>query len=164
MLSVVADAGAGFVAMHRRGEPATMQQDPWYGDVVADVTHFLAERLDAARTAGIHEDALMADPGIGFGKTMDHNLALLASLPELIAGVGVPVLVGTSRKSFLGRLVDVEEPAARDDATLATVVWALDRGASMVRVHDVRGAVQVAAVLGALARATVARREVVESR
>lgn len=164
MLSVVADAGAGFVAMHRRGDPATMQQDPWYGDVVADVTHFLAERLDAARTAGIHEDALMADPGIGFGKTMDHNLALLASLPELIAGVGVPVLVGTSRKSFLGRLVDVEEPAARDDATLATVVWALDRGASMVRVHDVRGAVQVATVLGALARATVARREVVESR
>lgn len=164
MLSMVADAGVGYVAMHRRGQPATMQRDPQYTDVVADVVEYLARRLDAARAAGIAEDALMADPGIGFGKTIDHNLALLASLPELIAGVGVPVLVGTSRKSFLGRLVDVDEPAARDDATLATVVWALERGASMVRVHDVRGAVQVAVVLGALARATVARREVVESR
>ena len=164
MLSTVADAGVGYVAMHRRGQPDTMQRDPQYTDVVADVIEYLAQRLVAARTAGIAEDALMADPGIGFGKTIDHNLALLASLPELIAGVGVPVLVGTSRKSFLGRLVDVDEPAARDDATLATVVWALERGASMVRVHDVRGAVQVAVVLGALARATVARREVVESR
>ncbi len=164
MLSTVADAGVGYVAMHRRGASATMQRDPQYTDVVADVVEYLARRLDAARAAGIAENALMADPGIGFGKTIEHNLALLASLPELIAGVGVPVLVGTSRKSFLGRLVDVDEPAARDDATLATVVWALERGASMVRVHDVRGAVQVAVVLGALARATVARREVVESR
>lgn len=164
MFELVAHAGAGYVAMHMLGIPATMQQDPQYQDVVTDVTHFLAGRLDAARAAGIHEDALMADPGIGFGKTIAQNLALLVSLPELIAGVGVPVLVGTSRKSFLGRLIDVDEPAARDDATLASVVWALERGAAMVRVHDVRGAVQVAAVLGALARATVARREVVESR
>ena len=131
---------------------------------MSDVVEFLAQRLEVARTAGIAEDALMADPGIGFGKTLEHNLALLASLPELIRGVGVPVLVGTSRKSFLGRLIDVDEPAARDDATLATVMWALERGAAMVRVHDVQGAVQVAAVLGALARATVARREVVESK
>ncbi len=164
MFDVVANSGAGYVAMHMLGVPATMQQDPQYRDVVTDVTHFLAGRLDAARDAGIHEDALMADPGIGFGKTSEQNLALLASLSELIAGVGVPMLVGTSRKSFLGRLIDVDEPAARDDATLATVVWALERGVAMVRVHDVRGAVQVAAVLGALARATVARREVVESR
>ncbi len=164
MLGVVADAGVGYVAMHMQGEPRSMQRDPHYGDVVTDVIEFLAERLDAARGAGIAEDALMADPGIGFGKTLEHNLALLASLPELIAGVGVPMLVGTSRKSFLGRLVDVDEPSARDDATLATVMWGLERGATMVRVHDVQGAVQVAAVLGALARATVARREVVESR
>lgn len=164
MLGVVADAGVGYIAMHMLGEPRTMQHDPQYTDVVTDVIDYLARRLDAARDAGIAEDALMADPGIGFGKTLDHNLAILASLPELIAGVGVPLLVGTSRKSFLGRLADVDEPAARDDATLATVVWALERGAAMVRVHDVRGAVQVAVVLGALARATVARREVVESR
>ncbi len=164
MLGVVADARCGYVAMHRRGEPRTMQVDPTYGDVTREVTAFLADRLEAARGAGVGDDALMADPGIGFGKTLEHNLALLAHLPELIAGVGVPVLVGTSRKAFLGRIVDEDDPAARDDATLATVVWSLERGATMVRVHDVRAAVQGAAVLGALARASVARREVVESR
>lgn len=164
MFGVVAGARAGYVAMHMQGEPRTMQDAPSYGNVVSEVTRFLAERLDAAREAGIADDALMADPGIGFGKTMEHNLEVLASLPELIRGVGVPVLVGTSRKAFLGRIVDVEDPAARDAATLATVVWSLERGAAMVRVHDVRGAVQVAAVLGAMARASVARAEVVESR
>jgi dihydropteroate synthase len=164
MLGVVATADAGYVAMHMRGEPRTMQVDPHYDDVVGEVAGFLVERLDVARAAGIADDALMADPGIGFGKTIDHNLELLASLPELIAAVGVPVLVGTSRKTFLGRIVDEPDPAARDDATLATVVWALERGAAMVRVHDVRGAVQAAAVLGAMARASVARRGMVETR
>jgi dihydropteroate synthase len=164
MLGVVAARGAGYVAMHMQGEPRTMQVDPHYDDVVGEVAGFLVERLDAARAAGIADDALMADPGIGFGKTIDHNLELLASLPELIAAVGVPVLVGTSRKAFLGRIVDEPDPAARDDATLATVVWALERGAAMVRVHDVRGAVQAAAVLGAMARASVARRGMVETR
>jgi dihydropteroate synthase len=164
MLGVVAASGAGYVAMHMQGEPRTMQADPHYDDVVGEVAGFLVERLDAARAAGVADDALMADPGIGFGKTIDHNLELLASLPELIAAVGVPVLVGTSRKAFLGRIVDEPDPAARDDATLATVVWALERGAAMVRVHDVRGAVQAAAVLGAMARASVARRGMVETR
>ncbi len=164
MLPVVARAGVGYVAMHMQGEPRSMQADPHYHDVVADVVAFLADRLDAARAAGIAEDSLMVDPGIGFGKTIDHNLALLANLDELIAGLGMPLLVGTSRKSFLGRITGVDTPAARDDATLATVMWALERGATMVRVHDVQGSVQVAAVLGALARATVARREVVESK
>jgi dihydropteroate synthase len=164
MLGVVAASGAGFVAMHMQGEPRTMQANPHYDDVVGEVAAFLVERLDAARAAGVADDALMADPGIGFGKTIDHNLELLASLPELIAAVGVPVLIGTSRKAFLGRIVDEADPAARDDATLATVVWALERGAAMVRVHDVRAAVQAAAVLGAMARASVARREMVETR
>jgi dihydropteroate synthase len=164
MLGVVAAAGAGYVAMHMQGEPRTMQVNPHYDDVVGEVADFLVARLDAARSAGVTDDALMADPGIGFGKTVGHNLELLASLPELIAAVGVPVLVGTSRKAFLGRIVDEPDPAARDDATLATVVWALERGAAMVRVHDVRGAVQAAAVLGAMARASVARRGMVETR
>jgi dihydropteroate synthase len=150
--------------MHMRGEPRTMQREARYDDVVREVVDELTARLDAARAAGIAEDALMADPGIGFGKTTEHNLALLASLDELIAGLRVPILVGASRKSFLGRIVGEDDPAARDDATLATVVWCLERGASMVRVHDVRGAVHVATVLGALGRASVARREVVESR
>jgi dihydropteroate synthase len=164
LLGVVARAEAGYVAMHMRGEPRTMQREPHYDDVVREITAFLRERLDVARAAGIADDALMADPGIGFGKTLEHNLALLASLPELIAAVGVPLLVGTSRKAFLGRIVDEPDPAARDDATLATVVWALERGAAMVRVHDVRAAVQAAAVLGAMARASVARGEMVETR
>jgi dihydropteroate synthase len=164
MLGVVASADAGYVAMHMQGDPRTMQIDPHYDDVVREVADFLVERVHVARAAGIADDALMADPGIGFGKTVQHNLELLASLPELIAAVGVPVLVGTSRKGFLGRIVDEPDPAARDDATLATVVWALERGAAMVRVHDVRGAVQAAAVLGAMARASVARREMVETR
>ncbi len=164
MLRVVAESGAGYVAMHMQGEPRSMQTNPQYHDVVAEVVAFLAVRLDAARAAGIAEDALMVDPGIGFGKTIDHNLTLLANLDKLIAGLGIPLLVGTSRKAFLGKIVGVDTPSARDDATLATVMWALERGASMVRVHDVQGSVQVAAVLGALARATVARREVVESK
>jgi dihydropteroate synthase len=164
MLGVVAASGAGYVAMHMQGEPRTMQADPRYDDVVREVAAFLVGRLGSARAAGIADDALMADPGIGFGKTLEHNLELLASLPELIAAVGVPVLVGTSRKAFLGRIVDEPDPAARDDATLATVVWALERGAAMVRVHDVRAAVQAAAVLGAMARASMARREMVETR
>jgi dihydropteroate synthase len=164
MLGVVAGADAGYVAMHMQGDPRTMQLDPHYDDVVREVADFLVERVRVARAAGIADDALMADPGIGFGKTVQHNLELLASLPELIAAVGVPVLVGTSRKGFLGRIVDEPDPAARDDATLATVVWVLERGAAMVRVHDVRGAVQAAAVLGAMARASVARREMVETR
>lgn len=164
MLTVVAGAEAGFVAMHMQGEPATMQANPTYDDVVRDVGGFLAERVDAARAAGIPDEAVLADPGIGFGKTLAQNLELLAALPELTAAAGVPLLVGTSRKSFLGRLVGEADPVARDDATLATIVWALERGAAVVRVHDVRGAVRAAAVLGALARASVARREVVESR
>jgi dihydropteroate synthase len=95
----------------------------------------------------------MVDPGIGFGKTLDHNLALLAALPQLVERVGVPVLVGTSRKTFIGRLLGTDATEARDDGTLASVVWALDRGARMVRVHDVRRAARAAALLDVLARA-----------
>ena len=153
MFAVVADAGAGIVLMHMQGDPRTMQDDPRYDDVVDDVSAFLVARLDAARAAGLPDDALCADPGIGFGKHAHHNLALLARLPELVARVGVPVLVGTSRKAFLGSVLasatgaDVPPPAARDDATLASAVWALDHGARVVRVHDVRPVVDAARLL-----------------
>jgi dihydropteroate synthase len=160
ILGVTADAGAGFVAMHMQGEPRTMQDDPRYHDVVGEVTDFLRERVVVAREAGIRVDAVAVDPGIGFGKALDHNLTLLARLPELVASVGVPVLIGTSRKRFLGALVrdtgGVEgEPApdARDDATLATTVWAVERGARIVRVHDVRGTVHAVRLLEALTKA-----------
>ncbi len=127
-----------------------MQRDPHYDDVVAEVGAFLVERLDAARRAGIATQSLMADPGIGFGKRAEHNLALLAGIANLVEQVGAPLLVGASRKTFIGRLLGVDDPAARDDGTLATIVWALDQGAAMVRVHDVRSARRAVDLLGLL--------------
>jgi dihydropteroate synthase len=150
LLGVVADAGAGYVAMHMLGEPRTMQRDPSYDDVVAEVGASLVERLDEARAAGVRGVALAADPGIGFGKTVAHNLALLAALPELGARTGVPLVVGTSRKSFLGRLVGDDSLEARDDATLATVVWSVDHGARVVRVHDARSASRALRLMGVM--------------
>jgi dihydropteroate synthase len=149
-LPTVAEAGAGFVAMHMLGEPRTMQDDPRYDDVLDQVGTFLLERIDAATSAGIATPSLIVDPGIGFGKTADHNLTLLAGLSSLVDRVGVPVLVGTSRKTFIGRLLGVDDPEARDTGTLATVVWALDQGARMVRVHDARSAARAAALLDVL--------------
>jgi len=150
MLATVAARRAGIVLMHMQGEPRTMQANPHYGDVVAEVTDFLRERVAGAEAAGITRDKIMADPGIGFGKTIEHNVALLARLPELVEGLdGVPVLVGTSRKTFLGRISGAvnDTPDERDDATLASVVWAFERGASTVRVHDVHAAARVARFL-----------------
>jgi dihydropteroate synthase len=144
MFGVVREHGAGIVLMHMRGDPRTMQDDPQYDDVVDDVGSFLVERVDAAVAAGVDRASCCVDPGIGFGKTRAHNLSLLAHLSELVERVEVPVLVGTSRKRFLGTILrdastDGVEPAPdeRDDASLATVVWALDAGARVVRVHDV---------------------------
>jgi dihydropteroate synthase len=150
MLDVVADAGAGYVAMHMLGEPRTMQADPQYDDVVGDVADFLVERLAAARAAGIEAGALMADPGIGFGKRVAHNLELIARLAELTERVDAPMLVGTSRKAFIGSVLRDPDPTRREEGTLATVTWALDRGAALVRVHDVRAAVRVARLLRVL--------------
>jgi dihydropteroate synthase len=157
LLPVVAERGAGLVLMHMLGEPRTMQDAPAYDDVVVDVGDVLVERLAAAEAAGVGRAACCIDPGIGFGKTLEHNLALLARLPELVARVDVPVAIGTSRKRFLGALLrDVAgedgepPPERRDDATLATVVWALDHGARVVRVHDVRPAARAVALLDAM--------------
>jgi dihydropteroate synthase len=158
MMPLVAGAGAGYVFMHMQGTPATMQLDPRYADVVAEVGAFLAERRRAAREAGITDDDLVADPGLGFGKTVAHNLTLLARLTEVTRAAGVPVLVGPSRKGFIG--VAGGAPGAplpvdgREDGTLAAVVWALDHGASIVRVHDVAPAVEAVRVLRAMAAAT----------
>lgn len=153
MLAAVADREAGFVAMHMQGEPRTMQDAPHYDDVVTDVGRFLIDRLDAARAAGIPDGRLMADPGIGFGKTGEHNLVLLAHLDRLATVVPVPLLVGTSRKSFIGAVLDtpVDE---REEGTLATTIWAFERGAAMVRVHDVEGAVRARALLDVMNRCT----------
>jgi dihydropteroate synthase len=157
MFEVVRRAGAGLVLMHMRGDPQTMQHDPRYDDVVAEVGDFLIERLAAARAAGIRDDAICVDPGIGFGKLPQHNLTLLARLPELVERCAVPVLVGPSRKTFIGAvLADASRSSSplpvheRDDGTLATVVWALDHGASVVRVHDARSAAQAVRLLAVM--------------
>jgi dihydropteroate synthase len=160
ILPVAADAGAGYIAMHMLGEPRTMQSDPRYEDVVREVGAFLVDRLDAARQAGIGDGALAADLGIGFGKTVRHNLELLARLPELIARVNVPVVVGTSRKRFIGAVLGGDAgdlPADdREEGTLATVVVAVDRGARVVRVHETRAAARAVRLLEAVRAAEAA--------
>ncbi len=141
---VAAELGVAWAAMHAQGDPATMQDDPRYGDVVREVRDHLVERAERALVAGVPE--VWIDPGIGFGKTTAHNLALLAHLDELVA-TGHPVMVGTSRKRFLGELLagsdGTEGPTPVDDrleGSLATATWALACGVAMVRVHDVRPA------------------------
>jgi dihydropteroate synthase len=153
MAGVVADAGVDCVLMHMLGEPRTMQDDPRYDDVVSEVRAFLEERLAFAVEEGVPEDRVWLDPGIGFGKTIDHNLELIRRLDEIVA-IGRPVVVGTSRKSFLGKLTGRPE-RERVAATVATNVMALERGASVFRVHDVaesRDALTVAAATVTAAR------------
>jgi dihydropteroate synthase len=147
MASVVAESGAECCLMHMLGEPRTMQLEPRYADVVDDVKAFLLARLEFAVGEGIAEDRVLLDPGIGFGKTVAHNLELLRRLGELVE-LGRPVVIGTSRKSFLGRLAGAPESSQRLAGTLATNVLALERGARVFRVHDVapsREALTVAA-------------------
>jgi dihydropteroate synthase len=143
---VAAEAGAGFVAMHMLGDPRTMQNEPHYDDVVVDVRDFLVERADAARAAGVTD--VWIDPGIGFGKTLDHNLALLANL-DVLVDTGYPMVVGTSRKTMLGTLAARADPSGavpptsdRLEGSVATAVWCLFQGAAMVRVHDVAATVR----------------------
>jgi dihydropteroate synthase len=132
---MVASAGAHACLMHMLGEPRTMQEDPRYDDVVSDVKAFLEERLAFAVGEGVPEERIWLDPGIGFGKTAEHNLELLRRLDE-IAAIGRPVLIGTSRKSFLGRITGRAE-RDRLPGTIATNVIAWERGARIFRVHDV---------------------------
>jgi dihydropteroate synthase len=152
LASVVAEAGAECCVMHMLGEPRTMQDDPRYDDVVSEVKAFLEQRLGFAVAQGVPEERVWLDPGIGFGKTVEHNLELLRRLHEIVA-IGRPVVVGTSRKSFLGRLTGGRPEGERLPGTIATSVLAFERGATVFRVHDVaevRDALTVAAAtLGA---------------
>ncbi|WP_241004335.1 dihydropteroate synthase [Conexibacter sp. SYSU D00693] len=152
MAGLVADRGATCCLMHMRGEPRTMQDAPRYDDVVSDVKAFLEQRIEFAVTEGVREDRIHLDPGIGFGKGLAHNLELLRRLDELTT-LGFPLLIGTSRKSFIGRLTGATDPHDRVPGTLATCVMALERGATLFRVHDVREAVQALAVAAATLRA-----------
>jgi dihydropteroate synthase len=148
--ALCADRGAGLIVMHMQGDTRTMQESPHYEDVVDDVKAFLAERMEVARAAGVDEEKIWLDPGIGFGKTLEHNLELLRRLGEL-RSLGRPLVVGTSRKSFIGK-VDGSGPSERIGGTIASSVLAAAEGADVLRVHDVsevRQAMTVAtAILG----------------
>jgi dihydropteroate synthase len=151
LAEVAAEHDAGFVAMHSKGTPADMQRDPRYGDVVHEVLEFLEGAVFEARRAGVEE--VYIDPGIGFGKSVRHNLQLLAALPQFVA-TDVPVLVGTSRKSFIGHLGAGGSPdgrvgdvpplpvADRLEGSLASAAWAMACGVGVVRVHDVAATAQ----------------------
>ncbi len=149
--SVAAELGVGWIAMHMQGQPQTMQQRPTYGDVVAEVRDFLVARAERARADGV--DEIWIDPGFGFGKTLEHNLALLANLDALVA-TGWPVAVGTSRKSMLGQLIARSDgadqqtpPEDRLVGSVVTATYAMLQGAELVRVHDVKAARQAAMVV-----------------
>ncbi len=149
---VAARHGVGWIAMHMRGEPTTMQVDPRYDDVVAEVLEALVAAAERGRSAGVEE--IWIDPGIGFGKTHAHNWSLLAALDRFVA-TGFPVVVGTSRKGFLGAVIGASDgadgptpPADRLEGTMSTAVWAATMGAAMIRVHDVRATVHAVTVTG----------------
>jgi dihydropteroate synthase len=152
MAGVVADARCPVVLMHMLGEPKTMQHDPRYDDVVREVRDFLAERAEHAIAAGVEPENIILDPGIGFGKTLGHNLALLGHLDSLVE-LGFPVLVGASRKSFIGKITGEEEARERVFGTVAANVISYERGATFFRVHDVRANRDALAVARAIQRA-----------
>jgi len=159
-LDVVAEARVSVVLMHARGDPKTMQDAPVYEDVVLDVFDYLEARVEACLRAGIARDKIIIDPGIGFGKTLEHNLTLLSQL-SLLHGLGLPVLVGASRKSFIGHLTAAKSADQRLPGSLAAAVHSVSQGAQIVRVHDAaetRQALQLwqGAFQGASATTTVA--------
>ncbi len=143
-----ADRGAGLILMHMQGDPRTMQENPSYDDVVDDVKAFLAERLEAALDAGVAEELIWLDPGIGFGKNLGHNLELLRRLGEL-RELGRPLVIGTSRKSFLGK-IDGSPVEDRLGGTIASSILAAAEGADVLRVHDIAEAAQAAKVASAI--------------
>ena len=149
-LALVAAANVGICLMHKQGNPDTMQQQPDYADVVQEVGSSLARRIELCLAHGITRDRLLADPGFGFGKTLEHNLQLLRELPQLEVLAGAPLLVGMSRKSMLGAITGEEQPDQRLGASVAAALLAAQRGAKVIRVHDVKATHQALQVWQAL--------------
>jgi dihydropteroate synthase len=149
MVSVIEEAACPVILMHMQGEPKTMQKEPHYEDVVREVRDFLAERAEHAVAAGVRPENIILDPGIGFGKNLEHNLDLLHNL-DAIVDLGFPVLIGASRKTFIERITGVQEVKARIPGTVATTVLAYERGAAYFRVHDVRANREALAVAEAV--------------
>jgi dihydropteroate synthase len=151
MFGVVRDAGAGMVLVHMLGEPKTMQDEPRYDDVVEEVHEFLRERVESAVFDGIDADRLAVDPGIGFGKDLEHNLTLLRAL-DVFSDLDAAVMLGASRKRFLGSLTGVDDPKDRVEGSLAVAVLGVARGADVIRAHDVRATVRAVRVADAIVR------------
>ena len=149
LLPLAARRGVPIILMHMQGRPATMQVNPIYSDVMAQVILFLRERVAAAISAGVDQRRILVDPGIGFGKTDEHNLTLLRRLSEL-KSLGRPIAIGTSRKGFIGRITDEDIAGGRPFGTAATVAWSIANGASLVRVHEVAAMSQVARMIEAI--------------
>jgi dihydropteroate synthase len=149
MVALAASCEAGLVVMHMQGDPRTMQDEPRYGDVVAEVAGYLVAQAVLLEAAGVARDRIALDPGIGFGKTTAHNLELLRRLPE-IAALGYPVLVGASRKRFIGEITGVSEPRMRLAGSIAAALASVERGAAVLRVHDVADTVAALAVARAI--------------
>jgi dihydropteroate synthase len=150
MFDVVRDREAAVVLMHMQGDPTTMQEAPHYDDVVGEVHEYLRQRIEAAELAGIDPERIAVDPGIGFGKDLDHNLELMHGVDAFL-DLGRPVVVGPSRKKFIGTILDLPEEE-RVEGTVGAVVWMVARGAHLVRVHDVREVVRAVRVSDAIAR------------
>lgn len=146
---VAARAGAGLIIMHMRGDPRTMQVDPVYDDLLGEVRGGLAHAVEVAQAGGVRADSILVDPGIGFGKTVEHNLSLIRNL-SCMSGIGAGIMVGTSRKSFLGRLLGDLPPNERLEASLASFVAAVLAGAHVLRVHDVRPACRAVRIADAI--------------
>lgn len=151
-LDVVAGSDASVVLMHMQGEPGHMQADPTYTDAPRDVLAYLADRLAACEAAGIQRERISVDPGIGFGKTVDHNLQILKRL-DLYQDLDVPLLLGVSRKSFIGAIAREADAGRRLPGSIAAALWAVEQGASIVRVHDVGETVQALHVWSAIKKA-----------
>ena len=147
MIKVLKKFRAGVVLMHMQGTPQTMQQNPEYADVVRDVGEFLRVRVETLADAGVARETIAVDPGIGFGKTVEHNVALLVGIPKLREMAKRPLVVGVSRKSFLGKLLDIPKPEDRLAAGLGGLAFAAMRGAEIFRVHDVKESCDIACLL-----------------
>jgi dihydropteroate synthase len=150
MFEVVRERRAAMVLMHMRGEPRSMQEGPAYDDVVGEVHEHLRERIEAAEFAGIEAERIAVDPGIGFGKALEHNLELIRRIDAFL-DLGRPLLVGPSRKRFIGTILDLPEDE-RVEGTIGAVAWMASRGAHVVRVHDVRAVVRAVRVVDAITR------------
>jgi dihydropteroate synthase len=152
MFALAATRNVPVILMHMKGIPATMQHEPVYADVTAEVIQFLKDRVEAAREAGINAENVLVDPGIGFGKTADHNLELLRRVKDIVNAVGRPLVLGTSRKGFIGRVTGEVDPSQRLFGTAATIAWGIANGARVLRVHDVGPMAQVARMIEAIER------------